>query len=86
MLLRASKKEGDIAWQGAKKLINFPEYKYTCIGYAGTSSSGSGSGKEFNEKILYRAKEMIEISRDEPEILPFLALLEEGIGKLIFTI
>ena len=80
MLLRASKKEGDIAWQGAKKLINFPEYKYTCIGYAGTSSSGSGSGKEFNEKILYRAKEMIEISRDEPEILPFLALLEEGIG------
>lgn len=79
-LLRSSRKEGDIAWQGAKKLINFPEYQYTCIGYAGSSSYGNGSGKEFNEKILLRAKEMIDISRDEPEILPFLALLEEGIG------
>lgn len=81
--MRSSRQEGDIAWQGAKKLINFSEYKYTCIGYAGTSSSGSGSGKEFNERIIYRAKEMIEISRDELEILPFLALLEEGITQKI---
>jgi len=79
-LLRASKVEGDMAWQGAKTLINFPEYKETCIGYAGISNGGSGLGREFNEKILHRAKEMIEISRDEPEILPFLALLEDGIG------
>ncbi len=79
-LLRKSKQENDKAWQGAKRLVNFPEYKYTCIGYAGISNGGSGLGKEFNDKILKGAKEMIEISRDEPEILPFLALLEEGIG------
>jgi hypothetical protein len=79
-LLRNSKQENDKAWQGAKRLVNFPEYKYTCIGYAGTSSFGSGSGAELNDKILKGAKEMIEISRDEPEILPFLSLLEEGIG------
>lgn len=79
-LLRNSKQENDKAWKGAKGLINFPEYKYTCIGYAGDSIVGSGSGREFNDKILKGAKEMIEISRDEPEILPFLSLLEEGIG------
>jgi len=48
-LLRNSKQENDKAWRGAKRLVNFPEYKYTCIGYAGTSSLGSGSVKEFNE-------------------------------------
>jgi hypothetical protein len=51
-LLRASKTEGDIAWQGAKTLINFPEYQYTCIGYAGISNGGSGLGKSQIEKIL----------------------------------
>jgi hypothetical protein len=77
--LRRSDKKNDMPWNIAKGRLNFPEYKDTCIGYGGDSINGSGSGKGLNDKILNRMKEIADIS-DEPDILPYTSLLENGIG------
>jgi hypothetical protein len=55
--LMLSKKEGDNAYIQAKRMVKFPEYKETCIGYAGTSNRGSGSGNKINDMIFEGALE-----------------------------
>jgi hypothetical protein len=80
MLLLSSKDENDKCFKAVRKLLKFPEYKHTCLGYGGDNISGSGSGAELNEKILQSAKEIAEKAKQNPAVLPFLALLEEGIG------
>ncbi len=45
-LLQASEFENDKCWREAKRRVNFPEYKFTCIGYGSDSIDGSGSGAE----------------------------------------
>ena len=32
----------DRCWRTAKKMVNFPEYNYTCIGYSSYSTDGRG--------------------------------------------
>jgi len=34
LLLQKSQNIDDKCWQTAKKIVNFPEYQYTCIGYS----------------------------------------------------
>jgi hypothetical protein len=85
VLIRASKEPGDKAWREAKRRINFPEYKATCIGYGSDSINGSGSGRELNEKILQSAKDIVEFAKNDPAIFQLLPLLEEGIGADIVS-
>lgn len=85
ILINASKEQGDKCWREAKRRINFPEYKETCIGYGSDSINGSGSGRELNEKILQSAKEIIDVAKDNPDIFLLLPLLEEGIGADIVS-
>lgn len=66
-------------WNIAKNLIDFPEYKSTCIGY-GNSIDGKGSADEFNGKILDSLYSVIDKLRDDPDLLPFAPYLEKGIG------
>jgi hypothetical protein len=70
----------DRCWRTAKKMVNFPEYNYTCIGYSSYSTDGRGSGTEFNDKILQSAKEIIDLAENNPDIFLLLPLLEDGIA------
>jgi len=80
LLLQKSKEQGDKAWRAAKKMVDFPEYQYTCIGYSSGTTEGRGSGVEFNDKILQSAIEIVELAEGNPEIFLLLPLLEEGIA------
>ncbi len=82
LLLQKAKQanDSDKCWRTAKKLVNFPEYSFTCIGYSSGSTDGRGSGIEFNDKILQSAKDIVETAQDNPEIFLLLPLLEEGIA------
>ncbi|MDX2082980.1 MAG: hypothetical protein SFV53_03220 [Rickettsiales bacterium] len=66
-------------WNIAKNLVDFPEYKFTCIGY-GNSIDGRGSAEEFNGKILDSLYLVIDKLKDNPDLLPFAPYLEKGIG------
>lgn len=79
-LLMISTQTGDKAWKQAKKIVNFPEYQYTCIGYGSDSINGSGSGANLNDKIFQSAKEIVDKAKNDPSIFLLLPLLEEGIG------
>lgn len=80
LLLKKSTQVGDKCWRAAKKMVCFPEYQYTCIGYSSGNTEGRGSGIEFNDKIFQSAKEIVELAQGDPEIFLLLPLLEEGIA------
>lgn len=79
-LLKYSKAVNDKCWRAAKKMVYFPEFKYTCIGYGSDSINGSGSGTELNDKIFQSAIEIVEAAQGDPDIFLLLPLLEAGIG------
>lgn len=85
ILIKSSTEPDDKAWREAKRRINFPEYKATCIGYGSDTISGSGSGGDLNSKILQSAKEIVDLAKDNPDIFQLLPLLEEGIGADIVS-
>jgi len=80
LLLKKSTQTGDKCWRAAQKLVNFPEYQSTCIGYSSGNTEGRGSGIEFNDKIFQSAKEIVDLAQGDPEIFLLLPLLEEGIA------
>ena len=80
LLLQKSNYVGDKCWRTAKRMVNFPEYQYTCIGYSSGNTEGRGSGVEFNDKILQSAKEIVDLAEGNPEIFLLLPLLEDGIA------
>lgn len=80
LLLRKSMHIDDKCWRVAQKMVSFPEYQYTCIGYSSGNTDGRGSGVEFNDKIFQSAKEIVELAQGDPEIFLLLPLLEEGIA------
>ncbi|MFA5879219.1 MAG: hypothetical protein WC860_03495, partial [Candidatus Margulisiibacteriota bacterium] len=81
LLLQNSQEINDKCWRTAKKMVYFPEYKYTCIGYGSDSINGSGSGTDLNDKIFQSAKEIAQIAKNDPDIFLLLPLLEAGIGS-----
>ncbi len=80
LLLKKSTQMGDKCWRAAQRMVFFPEYQYTCIGYSSGNTDGRGSGTEFNDKIIQSAKEIVELAQGDPEIFLLLPLLEEGIA------
>ncbi|MFO2961047.1 hypothetical protein SC984_05510 [Legionella pneumophila serogroup 1] len=80
LLLQKSTYVGDKCWRTAKRMVNFPEYQFTCIGYSSGNTEGRGSGIEFNDKILQSAKEIVDLAEGNPEIFLLLPLLEDGIA------
>lgn len=79
-LLQKSVHVDDRCWRAAKKMVHFPEYQYSCIGYSSGNTEGRGFGTEFNDRILQSAKEIVELAQGDPEIFLLLPLLEEGIA------
>lgn len=85
LLLKKSQQVGDRCWRAAKMKVDFPEYKYTCIGYGTGTINGSGSGAVLNDQILQSAKEIIVLAQDNPDIFLLLPLLEDGVGADIIS-
>lgn len=79
-LLAGSKTRGDTPWRSARRLMEFPELKYTCLGYGAQSVSGSGSGAFTTDTVVQTAKEIVDLGIDDPDLFVAMGLLEDGIG------
>jgi hypothetical protein len=79
-LLSASKAEGDVPWRSARRLMEFPEIKGTCLGYGAQSVSGSGSGAFTTAGVMQTAKAIVDLGIDDPDLFVAMGLFEEGIG------
>ncbi|HSQ98133.1 MAG TPA: hypothetical protein VLL98_05475 [Rickettsiales bacterium] len=63
ILLQYSKSKDDKCYRQARRIVNFPEYKYTCIGYGHNSTDGNGSGTELNDKIYKVQKKLLNLEK-----------------------
>lgn len=79
-LLRGSTKPNDAPWRNAKRLLSFPEVKWTCLGYGGTSVAGSGSGPFTTDGLVQTAKEIVDLGVTDPDLFVAMGVFEEGIG------
>jgi hypothetical protein len=79
-LLRGSKQTNDAAWRNAKRLLQFPEIKSTCLGYGGQSVSGSGSGPFTTDGLIQTAKEIVDLGVTDPDLFVAMGVFEEGVG------
>ena len=78
-LLAGSRKEGDIGWRTAERLLTFPELRGTSLGY-GIGTAGSAWGPEVRNRVLLAAKETVEFGVTDPDLFLVIALLEDKIG------
>ena len=79
-LLIASQRQGDPAWRAALRLLNLDERRENCLGYGGSSVSGSSRSTALRTQILQTAKEIVEIGVKNPEIMSLMGFLEEDVG------
>ena len=79
-LLAGSKKEDDTPWRSARRMMEFPELKFTCLGYGGQSVSGSGSGAFTTDSVMQTAREIVDLGVDDPDLFVAMGLFEDGIG------
>jgi len=79
-LLKATKAPNDVAWRNARRLMTFPEIKWTCLGYGAQSVSGSGSGAFTTDGVMQTAKEVVDTGIEDPDLFVALGVFEEGIG------
>jgi hypothetical protein len=79
-LIVASRKVGDQAWKAARNFIDLQERSETCLGYGGSSISGSSRSIELREKILKTTKEIVELGETNPHIVSLMAMFEDGVG------
>lgn len=78
--LALSKKENDIPWRTAYKLLSFHEIKGTCLGYGSAGISGSAFGKKLTYLLTKTGKEIVDLGIRNPKLFPAMALLESDIG------
>ena len=78
--LRATKNDDDVADRTARKLLSFPEIKWTCLGYGAGSVSGSGSGDVMTGRMVQTGKEIVALGVEDPDLFVAMALFEEGFG------
>src|ERR1700678_1924260 len=79
-LLKLSKGPFDAAWREARDRLRFKEEMATALGYSGAGTSGKGIGATLATVLVQRAKEIIELGIDEPEIFELIGLFTEDFG------
>ena len=77
-LLKATRAKDDVAWRNARRLMTFPQIKWTCLGYGAQSVSGSGSGAFTTDAVMQTAKEIVDMGIDDPDLFVALGVFEEG--------
>lgn len=78
--LRAADDRTSVAWRTAKRLLSFPEVKWTCLGYGAGSVSGSGSGDSMTAQMAQTGKEIVDLGVDDPDLFAAMALFEDNFG------
>ena len=78
--LQRTKAPNDVAWRSARRLLSFPEVKWTCLGYGAQSVSGSGSGHDMTTQYVDTARQIVELGIDDPDLFAAMALFEDGVG------
>jgi hypothetical protein len=78
-LLDVSRQINDVAWRGAERLFDFPEFMGTCLGY-GSSIHGSGMGIALRRRLLNTAKAIVDLGVNRPELFALLPLIEDDVG------
>lgn len=79
-LLKVSRQVGDVAWRSTRRLMEFPEIKWTCLGYGANSISGSGSGAFTTDAVMATTKEIVDLGVEDPDLFVALGLFEDKIG------
>lgn len=79
-LLAAASRPGDVAWRAARRLLEFPEIRGTCLGYGAASIAGSGFGRQLSDRVMHVGKEIVDLGVHDPDLFPAMALFEAGIG------
>ncbi|HEY6804431.1 MAG TPA: hypothetical protein VI306_12715 [Pyrinomonadaceae bacterium] len=79
-LLEKSKRMGDIFWNAAFRLFDFPELEGLCIGYSAKGTRGNGMGQALRGKILTTASEIVAAGIKDTEIFELVGLFQEDIG------
>ena len=67
-------------WRAARRLLTFPEIKWTCLGYGAQSISGSGSGDDGTGLFVVSAKEIIDLGITDPDLFVAMSLFEKKVG------
>lgn len=79
-LLSKSRKQEDVAWRNARRMLTFPELPGTCLGYGAAGIQGRGLTGKLTDRVLAVGKEIVDIGVDDPDLFVALALFENGIG------
>lgn len=79
-LLANTKREGDVPWRSAEKLLKVREPRGTCLGYGNQTTHGTGIGPAYRATLLQTATEIINLGVTDPELFALMGLLEAGIG------
>jgi hypothetical protein len=79
-LLAISKHEGDVAWRGARRLLDLREPPENGLGYGGSGRSGSSRPERIREDIMRTSREIIELGAADPEMISLMGFFEEDVG------
>jgi hypothetical protein len=79
-LIIGSKSKGDAPWKAAERKLQFPEVRFQCLGYGGTSTRGNGGGEAQTAMLVQTASEIVGLGITDPDLFIAMALFEEGIG------
>jgi hypothetical protein len=79
-LIMASERRDDAAWKAARKLLDLNERRETCLGFGGSSVSGSSRPESLKDRILATSKEIVSLVINNPEIISLMGFLEDDVG------
>jgi len=79
-LLSKSKKTGDVAWQEAERRLRFHEEHGAALGYSHAGGYGRAVGPDLASELATRAKEIINLGIDDPEMFELIGLFQENFG------
>ncbi|NMC57197.1 MAG: hypothetical protein GYA50_08265 [Eubacteriaceae bacterium] len=79
-LLTHSKKQKDMFWKAADKLLTFTEFTGTCFGYTQYGTDGNAIGVNLRNEILTNVKEIIVAGEKDPVIFELLGVFQTNIG------
>src|SRR5262245_28003141 len=66
-LIMTSERVADPAWKVAQRLLDLTERKETCLGFGGSSVSGSSRPDSVKDRILKTSREIVDLGIKNPE-------------------
>ncbi|HEX3885749.1 MAG TPA: hypothetical protein VHW66_24075 [Stellaceae bacterium] len=79
-LLAISDHEGDVAWRGARRLLDLSEPPENGLGFGGSGRSGSSRPDKIREAMMRTSKEIIQLGASDPEMISLMGFFEEDVG------